>query len=91
MATPSSSQPKEPTGISRSSAKNSGSIDGVHSLVIQLTQSGHDTAPQWSPDGQWIAFLSERKTETARDADDGRPEEGRGGDTRWTSAKRRQK
>jgi dipeptidyl aminopeptidase/acylaminoacyl peptidase len=29
--------------------------------LIQLTQSGHDSDPQWSPDGQWIAFLSERK------------------------------
>jgi dipeptidyl aminopeptidase/acylaminoacyl peptidase len=29
---------------------------------IQLTQSGHDSDPQWSPDGQWIAFLSERKS-----------------------------
>src|SRR5580698_398764 len=31
--------------------------------LTQLTQSGHDDAPQWSPDGRWIAFLSERKTE----------------------------
>jgi dipeptidyl aminopeptidase/acylaminoacyl peptidase len=29
--------------------------------LIQLTQSGHDSDPQWSPDGKWIAFLSERK------------------------------
>src|ERR1700758_370241 len=29
--------------------------------LIQLTQSGHDSDPKWSPDGQWIAFLSERK------------------------------
>src|SRR5271169_1415365 len=29
--------------------------------LIQLTQSGHDSEPKWSPDGRWIAFLSERK------------------------------
>ena len=34
---------------------------GAGSLA-QLTQSGHDTEPQWSPDGQWVGFLSERKT-----------------------------
>ncbi len=37
--------------------------------LIQLTQSGHDSSPQWSPDGQWIAFLAERKTGDAKDAD----------------------
>jgi dipeptidyl aminopeptidase/acylaminoacyl peptidase len=30
--------------------------------MTQLTQSGDNTKPQWSPDGRWIAFLSERRT-----------------------------
>jgi dipeptidyl aminopeptidase/acylaminoacyl peptidase len=34
--------------------------------LIQLTQSGHDSDPQWSPDGRWIAFLSERKPSTEK-------------------------
>ena len=33
--------------------------DGSGSLV-QLTQSGHDRSPEFSPDGRWIAFLSDR-------------------------------
>jgi dipeptidyl aminopeptidase/acylaminoacyl peptidase len=36
--------------------------------LIQLTQSARDTSPQWSPDGHWIAFLSERKSGDAKDA-----------------------
>jgi len=34
--------------------------------LIQLTQSGHDSEPKWSPDGKWIAFLSDRKTEAGK-------------------------
>jgi dipeptidyl aminopeptidase/acylaminoacyl peptidase len=30
--------------------------------LFQLTESGHDKDPRWSPDGQWIAFLSDRET-----------------------------
>ena len=37
--------------------------------LIQLTQSGHDSGPKWSPDGRWIAFLSERKASSEKDGD----------------------
>ena len=37
--------------------------------LIQLTQSGHDSEPKWSPDGRWIAFLSERKTSAEKSGD----------------------
>jgi dipeptidyl aminopeptidase/acylaminoacyl peptidase len=43
--------------------------------LVQLTQSARDTSPQWSPDGQWIAFLSERKADTKdEDAGDAKQE-----------------
>lgn len=29
--------------------------------LTQLTNSGYDSSPRWSPDGHWIAFLSARK------------------------------
>ena len=44
-------------------------INGTGGTLIQLTQSGHDSSPQWSPDGQWIAFVSERKIAAGKDAE----------------------
>ncbi len=37
--------------------------------LTPLTQSGHDTDAEWSPDGRWIAFLSERKAASTKDDD----------------------
>lgn len=37
----------------------------------RLTQSGTDEDAQWSPDGKWIAFLSDRSASTGKDGDIG--------------------
>src|ERR1700704_5657144 len=52
--------------------------DGKGSSLVQLTQSGHDSDPKWSPDNRWIAFLSERKlpADKGGDSDDSSKDEG---------------
>src|SRR5438034_1816774 len=52
--------------------------DAKDQAITQLTQSGHDTSPKWSPDGGWIAFLSDRKTvgEKSEESDSENKDEG---------------
>jgi dipeptidyl aminopeptidase/acylaminoacyl peptidase len=48
--------------------------DGHSGALTQLAQAGDNTKPEWSPDGLWIAFLSERKSAKATDEDDSKEE-----------------
>src|SRR5882762_11471371 len=52
--------------------------DAKGSSLIQLTQSGHDVDPKWSPDNRWIAFLSQRKltADKGGDSDDSSKDDG---------------
>jgi dipeptidyl aminopeptidase/acylaminoacyl peptidase len=49
--------------------RTSEKADEGKGALVQLTQSGHDGQPKWSPDGRWIAFLSDRKTSAAKGDD----------------------
>jgi dipeptidyl aminopeptidase/acylaminoacyl peptidase len=43
--------------------------DGKSGSLIQLTESGYDSEPKWSPEGKWIAFLSDRKIASEKSED----------------------
>jgi dipeptidyl aminopeptidase/acylaminoacyl peptidase len=46
--------------------------------LIPLTHSGHDSSPEWSPDGRYIAFLSDRPL--AADGSDDKEGQDKNGD-----------
>src|SRR5436309_4738220 len=45
-------------------ASNIWMVPTTSGSAIQLTQSGHDSSPVWSPDGKTLAFLSSRGGES---------------------------
>jgi dipeptidyl aminopeptidase/acylaminoacyl peptidase len=49
---------------SNRNASNIWLVPTTGSAAIQLTQSGHDSSPVWSPDGKTLAFLSSRSGES---------------------------
>jgi dipeptidyl aminopeptidase/acylaminoacyl peptidase len=42
-------------------ASNLWMVSTAGGTPLQLTQSGHDSSPEWSPDGKTLAFLSSRE------------------------------
>jgi dipeptidyl aminopeptidase/acylaminoacyl peptidase len=48
--------------------------------VTLLTHSGHDSSPEWSPDGRYIAFLSDRPVAAAETSDDEKDTDAKGTD-----------
>ena len=46
--------------------------------LTQLTESGHDHHPEWSPDGRWIGFISERSAAGAKKTDEEDDSKGEG-------------